>query len=714
MRLLKKVSTYVKLSVLSAFVIVIAVVIYGTAKHVSDRWDNHLYRGARFLPEPAFGDHFSKVYPSPDFNDWDAKETGKGKNWQGWAPSDSMWFYQTSQGSDLLPYDFFLHVEQKGSQKLFRNDKNMDRYRYIPQVKSYSNPDSLPIGLVKDRYKGRDYLGFTCAACHTSQINYNDVAIRIDGGPTMADMAGFMGDMEQSLHETKTDADKKRRFVANVLGEGNYSSKQQVLDDLDKYALELTLYNQINKPLETSYGYARLDAFGRIFNRVLKHVLTIEDLKEILAEAGIQDAKMMEVLENLEEGIVSDEKFSNIFERFSALLKRAYPHEWKEKLIALRERIFIEANAPVSYPFLWDTPRHDFVQWNGSAGNAGVGALGRNIGEVLGVFAKLDWTQEKPSFIGNLIAKLGGQINDDMQINYQTSIDLANLELFEKKLKSLESPVWPVEVLPEVDMGKAKKGKRIFTQYCQSCHSAIQRSSPLRKVTAQLESVNSVGTDPTVAKNSVEYKGWAGITRYQYTDTPAGSVVITQQQAPVSDLLRATVKSVLVTPDPDGSLVKGFLDRIYAVVLNYFDNPIKNSIRRGNHEPATTQNPYAPLMAYKARPLNGIWATAPYLHNGSVPTLYDLLLPKCQGGSTNSEEECRPIKFMVGSREFDPEKVGFKYTGYNGFQYDTAKPGNSNAGHEYAAGKTPQRDGKPLPPLNKPDRLNLLEYLKTL
>ena len=54
-------------------------------------------------------------------------------------------------------------------------------------------------------------------------------------------------------------------------------------------------------------------------------------------------------------------------------------------------------------------------------------------------------------------------------------------------------------------------------------------------------------------------------------------------------------------------------------------------------------------LAYKGRPLTGIWATAPYLHNGSVPTLYDLLLPP----------DSRPRSFKLGTREFDPDKVGF-------------------------------------------------------
>src|SRR5262249_23213993 len=52
---------------------------------------------------------------------------------------------------------------------------------------------------------------------------------------------------------------------------------------------------------------------------------------------------------------------------------------------------------------------------------------------------------------------------------------------------------------------------------------------------------------------------------------------------------------------------------------------------------------------YVARPLVSIWATAPYLHNGSVPTLHDLLLPA----------KDRPKLFPVGHREFDPVKLGY-------------------------------------------------------
>ena len=153
--------------------------------------------------------------------------------------------------------------------------------------------------------------------------------------------------------------------------------------------------------------------------------------------------------------------------------------------------------------------------------------------------------------------------------------------------------------------------------------------------------------------------------------------------------------------------------------MSFFDNDIPNTVKSGNYKSDTTSNPYNSLLAYKGRSLNGIWATAPYLHNGSVPTLYDLLLPKKRAGDPD-DGEYRPDSFVVGAREFDPVKVGFISAGYDGFTYNTSialdRPveGNDNAGHEYAAGKTPQLNGSVLPALNEQQRWDLIEYLKTL
>ena len=137
------------------------------------------------------------------------------------------------------------------------------------------------------------------------------------------------------------------------------------------------------------------------------------------------------------------------------------------------------------------------------------------------------------------------------------------------------------------------------------------------------------------------------------------------------------------------------------------------------------------------------------MHNGSVPTLYDLLLPKKRPGDLDGGEY-RPDEFEVGSREFDPVKVGFKSSGYSGFVFNTRgikddkggyTKGNSNAGHEYGARRLAnEADGlvdqkikdqcadetikdqdldasikdKCLYPMSREERLDLLEYLKTL
>jgi hypothetical protein len=122
-------------------------------------------------------------------------------------------------------------------------------------------------------------------------------------------------------------------------------------------------------------------------------------------------------------------------------------------------------------------------------------------------------------------------------------------------------------------------------------------------------------------------------------------------------------------------------------------------------------------MRYKARPLNGIWATAPYLHNGSVLTLYDLLLPAVKRGEleigttkAGGAPRLRRDTFYVGSREFDPVEVGLKSEpgeGRSEFRVRTPDGkemfGNSNTGHEWGAAE-----------LSDEERWAIVAYLKTL
>jgi len=728
--LLKKVSGYILLRV--AFIALITLAIGKFYQNA----DDDPTRGAIAIQESSLGEN----YTTPVYVD------------QGWEEDDSLWFYNTTQGSNLMPYDLFMELELPESTELFRSDANMDALRYLPQKETLFNPDALPVGFVKDTYLDKDYVGYTCAACHTGQVNYKQPkrpgdteepvmnAVRIDGGPAMADMDSFLASLEKSLKATLKNDEKKARYVDRVLkrnnvwrdavgGEG-YESKDEVVQDLSEWTKRIEIYNSMNKS-EVHYGFARLDAFGRIYNRVLEHVLNHEQVANKLVFVKYQGRRLLsneqieEILKDLDGDIVLGQKgFEIIMQRLEDMLN-GDEGAIKQVLLA----IFNPANAPVSYPFLWDVAQSDYVQWNGLAANAGIGPLGRNTGEVIGVFASLDWARDEKrwwqfwkyfrSF--SLSAAISGQSVKEEHIDFKSSINKVNLERLETHLKSLQSPKWEEVVfadgtgLPKIDKEGAswKRGEQLYARYCLSCHEVIDKTAWNRRVVAKMMSVDKVETDPQMATNGVTYTGESGNFMHIYQDTDVGPVIV-EQEAPVVQILTAATRGVIATPDADKGFIRRFADWVYTLGAALFNNNIKASVKSGDYEPDTTSNPYASLNAYKARPLNGIWATGPYLHNGSVPTLYDLLLPKSKGGDY-SDQETRPDKFYVGCRELDADKVGMTCPEGVGALFDTSLQGNSNSGHEYAAGNTaPLGEKEPLPALNKEDRMALLEYLKTL
>ena len=117
--------------------------------------------------------------------------------------------------------------------------------------------------------------------------------------------------------------------------------------------------------------------------------------------------------------------------------------------------------------------------------------------------------------------------------------------------------------------------------------------------------------------------------------------------------------------------------------------------KQGNYLPDDPLNgkPHQSFLAYKGRSLTGVWATAPYLHNGSVPSLYQLLMPPDQ----------RVKKFYVGTRKFDPVEVGFEYRTETAvsFLFNAELPSNSNSGHVYGT------------ELKEEDKRALIEFMKT-
>ena len=531
---------------------------------------------------------------------------------QNWTAEERAQFYSTPQGSRLVPYDWFLALEQADSETPFRDRQNILKYRHLPQDPAAGNPDGLPVGFVADKGAGRRWLGMTCAACHTTDIRFGTTAYRIDGAPTQGDVPGFLSFLTESFRRTRDDPAKFARFATRILRNNRSAANEADLKDQLTALLKIREgYNRRNfagynpdqpTPPPTSYG--RLDAVDAIVNELYHHALPVAARTDPTVNSK-------------------------------------------------------PANAPVSYPFLWDTPQHDLVEWLGiakSGGPLGVLALSRNVGEVLGVFGSFVIPEEPSLF----------------RVGYPSSVQVTNLRSLEDQLKGLWSPLWPAD-FPSVDKSQAQQGQTIYRDRCQLCHAMIDRKDANRRVEAVM---NACGTDPQAFNNFFGRNGSSGLlegANINFVPFTAKMPATATADQMISHVVAGVIIGQTQGEPPDG---------------------LANARFQAPQAMMTT----APGAQYKARPLNGIWATAPYLHNGSVPNL-DALLRRAA---------TRPTSFAIGTRTFDPVKVGYRTEapGFPRFQVNTPDGapiiGNANTGHEFGAD------------LPDADRAALLEYLKTL
>jgi hypothetical protein len=332
------------------------------------------------------------------------------------------------------------------------------------------------------------------------------------------------------------------------------------------------------------------------------------------------------------------------------------------------------ANAPVDYPQLWEMWTFDWVQWNGSAQQP----MARNIGEALGVGATL-----------NLFDAAGQPLRGEDR--YPSSVRVRDLHLIEETLQRLKPPAWPEALLGSIDKPMAATGRALFSEHCAGCHVPGVRQSNGRALLAlKMLPVEVIGTDPGAANNIADHR--FDLTALQWDPAELASLDVNLHPPPTEPLDLSKL-----------SVAKG-LAYITAFVGNraYRDanvTPAERPSLDGFGLPIGVRE----LRAYKARPLAGVWATAPFLHNGSVPSLYQLLSPQDERATT----------FNKGTFEYDPRHLGYRTEAFgNGFVFDTRITGNHNSGHEFRAG---ERGNGVIGRLLQPEeRWALLEYLKVL
>jgi len=677
----------------------------------------------------------------------------------GWDESARRTYYHTPQGTSIpqgagdraLRYAWFLNLEQPFSEERFADPRFLLRFKFLADP---GHPDSLPVGFNRrlSASVGEDLLDISCAACHTGQLHYNKegtrYGLRIDGGQAMhaftdLQLGGFGPMLIGALAETWASPAKFNRFANRVLAEGGSKTRlhKQLGETLEAF-LEIRQNNPFAHLYPTREGYGRTDALGRIANTLFG---------EHLSEANLQPSA-----------------------------------------------------APVSYPYLWNIWKFNWVQYNGSVAQP----LARNLGEALGVGADI-----------RLVDEEGAPLPEDQR--FRSSANIPGLERIERALLQLPPPAWPEDIFGPIDRDKAARGEQLFNSHCAECHGphrstrarqvaeAPLKSSPEDHWLIETISVDHIGTDPTEAQSflSRTYDLSAiGITGEQVEALVdpllqkrlARDMLMRLRELSIDRSLSEEGRMVFAAlaeefPEPDRLAERGFqpspAPRIRET-LNYFDlkpdrtlsvdydaypqlscdtqcqvnalwydldyasaalarqlasidpaniteglglNLIGLLVKQRYYEDYNLSDAQQAclegfgaldlprqIVGYKPRPLAGVWATPPFLHNGSVPSIYQMLLPAAK----------RDTAFFVGRRDYDPVHLGYVTSQppggeHDGFWFDTSLTGNRNTGHSFEA--TPAQwqaykadpKANPLPKgvigpqLSDEQRFALLEYLKT-
>jgi mono/diheme cytochrome c family protein len=596
----------------------------------------------------------------------------------GLSSADRQNFYHTPEGSEIFPYAWMKALQTANGQPFLQNP---ERFGLIPDP---GNTAGLPIGLTVANRRGvplGEMVGVNCAACHVAELKYQNANFRVDGGQNLFDLGGFYGELFEDSKATVTSPTKLFAFLVRwweqshdtasaqpaatkamskkvIAGEPaselpsdptqQLLSRYKSLDDLKQDGdLEKELADQISALVEqhktapTKGARLKTGAKNTYASAAKKVAAKHPAATGLFAKAksiAERESSIQDTLKDVEEYIALFYSYMELLKSLGTIgttgtLDGGYGRV--DAFGGARNLLFPAsaqpATAPVCYPYLWGFSDIAFFHYAANTNSI----LERNIGQALGLGATFDST------FGT----------------FATSVDIRNTNTLEELAYKIQVPDWPAN-FGAIDAQKAAKGKALYQQNCAACHEQFASSPPPDNMPKGSWILNTypvaeIGTDPNEAKNfpvPVSYNG---------------------QQIPLPQAI------ALLVPKIEAAYYK--------------DNNVPASEQTAwNHGrlPAEWRGP----LVYSARPMAGVWATPPYLHNGSVLTLYDLLLPAAQ----------RPAKFFVGSRTYDPVHLGYvnEKDEQRVFEFDTTKSGNSNSGHEYGTR------------LSEEEKMQLLEFLK--
>lgn len=619
----------------------------------------------------------SRTMFSVDLPEYEAVEV----KWldQNWTADDWQWYYHASQGGAfelILPYTWLMALEQPrlpffivGTMPRLMEEDYIARFGFLPNAVTQYNPDGLSYTWALNDYS----TSREDAVNNPDRLPVGLVRTPNYDNPITGERLDVAGFNCSACHTGQI----------NYQGTGIRIEGGSAMVDLGKFktAVGLALFY-------TRYAPGR---FGRFADAVLGegHSSAARDsLKAQMDEAIVAGRALKDMV--TERGIYPTEEG---FSRLDAL-GRIGNFVFGDEIDVAN---FDTSDAPVNFPHIWDTPWFEWVQYNASIKQPIV----RNAGEAMGVFARVNFDPN------NATSELFTST-----MNIQNLYEMESLIRGERRYEGLRSPQWPEDILGPIDPEKAAAGARLYRENCQSCHLPPMDDSSFfhrsywtevdeydnQYLKLPITPLDKLGTDPNQTRNFITRLVKMGaVGEIDFTDV--GRLIVDKDTIPITN--GPEIEAGRALPLLVAETVKkryqdiGLPDSLWY----YYDGLRPNDIQ-------------AP-MAYKARPLNGIWATPPYLHNGSVPNLYQLLSPVAE----------RDAAFYLGTKEYDPVHVGYvlgKVSG--GFRLDTSRSGNSNAGHENRGSNDKNADdywqnlgqgviGRALTP---DERWALVEYLKTL
>jgi hypothetical protein len=589
----------------------------------------------------------------------------------GFTKEDREEFYHLAEGSEVFPLDWFKALKNKDTKNLLVDD--LPGMGFLRDWDA-DNKDGMPVGLTSVPARGLEPLGkmvgLNCAACHVGEMSYQGKSIRIDGAPNFLDTRTFFKSLIESAGATLQDPDELVAFVARLKDEG---AVEQAADAKSRSGARKILDSVLDRAEDELKDAVASAAKKIIANEKASKPL---DVFATVKEAG-QDAKQFRAL--LLKGFDKKEFLQPLLvnplvkKKLEALVEKA-DHEGpllhglekiyitvrllKARLVFLGKLGKVGADPRTAWgpgrvdafgsarAFLFEPEDSTFVPKNPVSypflwglhrtgwfhyDNNTTSILQRNFGQALGVGAVYD-----------------------PKTNSST-LNPRNLYRLEELATKLKPPAWPKEILGAIDQESAKRGMVHFDNLCSNCHGKGSDTGIFNQKNKMFD-VKALGTDP----------GRAQVFAEKLDGTPFATLIGDKMQV----VMDQSFKDNNLTPEEKEKFARA---------------PWEGS--------AVVKVQWEGLGKYSARPLNGIWATGPFLHNGSVPTLDDLLQPASK----------RPEKFVVGNREFDPIKLGYVSDRKDQEpNFNTQIDGNHNTGHEYGT------------KLEEKDRKDLLEYLKSM